>query len=1119
MMASNSDHDTGQQLNQYIQQYMIKPSNHIIQLIVQQIVDKQITVSDVVESNTQLRSNEFIDRQKALQLLSDILLQCENKLIFDQTQLKAIVTYYLTCLLNRKFIKETVAGLYALVKYHVLNPSNNEIEGMCPIIINEIYVNVNVQSCMQSTRGYIFDIMTLIAQKRVSTVISMGEDFIEPLIESIDGEKDPRCLLSIFNLLQFILINMHEHATSYAQRLFDVTSCYFPITFTSRSSEHGAVTGDQLRDSLRHVLTCTSEFIDYLIPLLVDTLESNAPAAKIDTLQTLTECLNKYSIHQLDPYLQIICNRVQGEIFHSCSNTTDEVEMKLHSAADHTLAALVNLLCKDTIDGFNTIHISSKFDHIFKQWLIDSGAELWISDSKLARQHAVVLINIATVSHNSFTRILYSVWPTIKRKYNDVSCQLTQKIVLLELIRNLVVVAKKGFTNVYTSHPLNPYVDEVLDMLYSILLEPNIADGVSLSDDEANQPYQIGANEDDFEDEMGNIAAVTSEQKSIELLDTNIEQRCISLITLANLCTTINRDTQHGFMTDEQINGIVRTATNKLFVDPSVKVQQYALDSLVILASVYADQLLSITLPQLFNDDFIESVTNGSIDQSNNTLHTVSMLARASAHILDHCLPYLIQIILSQLPSAVHGHTNSLYIIYGVFNALITIVKPEINIDNRIGVNNMTATLSKILIDTLIESTQSLSAAQLIDKQLLSQCCLVLQSCAQISDHDTHKQLLEYVVTTYLLSTFTPFSDKATQSQQQLIILFSAIISSYRPQIGLPSSSIVQSTLLHYITSKESNILEASRSAAIHCSASILNKLPDTHGLDSFIRETIESTFLQSINNHTLTIQQRCTAIQSYVWHIKALVIRAHTTTGHLTQQLCHLLSLYNTCERLAYSIAHGYNIILTDYDTVLNKKCHARINPVYKQRFFCMALPYLTQQYTALHTNPNESVSSSHLDPGDMVPSSNNTTGVAEQVLLTALANMHKHIPNTVLLQHIDSTLPLLIQSLQSNNIELRMSALTIITRIIRENVQLIIPYLSTLMPILLQLVTYQPRHTVRLSSLACLDSLTQLSYPQLARYKQNVIKVLAEPLDDKKRIVRQAAIKCRGEWCILKA
>lgn len=128
MMASNSDHDTGQQLNQYIQQYMIKPSNHIIQLIVQQIVDKQITVSDVVESNTQLRSNEFIDRQKALQLLSDILLQCENKLIFDQTQLKAIVTYYLTCLLNRKFIKETVAGLYALVKYHVLNPSNNGIK-------------------------------------------------------------------------------------------------------------------------------------------------------------------------------------------------------------------------------------------------------------------------------------------------------------------------------------------------------------------------------------------------------------------------------------------------------------------------------------------------------------------------------------------------------------------------------------------------------------------------------------------------------------------------------------------------------------------------------------------------------------------------------------------------------------------------------------------------------------------------------------------------------------------------------------------------------------------------------------------------------------------------------
>lgn len=43
---------------------------------------------------------------------------------------------------------------------------------------------------------------------------------------------------------------------------------------------------------------------------------------------------------------------------------------------------------------------------------------------------------------------------------------------------------------------------------------------------------------------------------------------------------------------------------------------------------------------------------------------------------------------------------------------------------------------------------------------------------------------------------------------------------------------------------------------------------------------------------------------------------------------------------------------------------------------------------------------------------------------------------------------------------------------------------------------------------------SLRALSVLQLLPYKARVIRALAKPLDDKKRLVRKEAVAARGEW-----
>lgn len=43
---------------------------------------------------------------------------------------------------------------------------------------------------------------------------------------------------------------------------------------------------------------------------------------------------------------------------------------------------------------------------------------------------------------------------------------------------------------------------------------------------------------------------------------------------------------------------------------------------------------------------------------------------------------------------------------------------------------------------------------------------------------------------------------------------------------------------------------------------------------------------------------------------------------------------------------------------------------------------------------------------------------------------------------------------------------------------------------------------------------SIRALSVLQLLPYKARVIRALAKPLDDKKRLVRKEAVAARGEW-----
>jgi DNA repair/transcription protein MET18/MMS19 len=111
-------------------------------------------------------------------------------------------------------------------------------------------------------------------------IIGMKSEFVSGSIEAMNEEKDPRNLAMCFQIAQFILSRMRDCIADHievtltfrqsshfslscltgllplgnAKDLFDVTSCYFPITFSAPKTDPYGISGDQLRQGLRSVI-------------------------------------------------------------------------------------------------------------------------------------------------------------------------------------------------------------------------------------------------------------------------------------------------------------------------------------------------------------------------------------------------------------------------------------------------------------------------------------------------------------------------------------------------------------------------------------------------------------------------------------------------------------------------------------------------------------------------------------------------------------------------------------------------------------------------------------------------------------------------------------------------
>ena len=120
---------------------------------------------------------------------------------------------------------------------------------------------------VQSQRFMVFTIVDNLVASHREALKNMGDEFLRGYIGLAEGEKDPRNLLLAFAIDRVLLIEFNvsnyievcvglcfivfARANGGYQDFFNITFCYFPITFRPPPNDPYGITTEDLKAALR----------------------------------------------------------------------------------------------------------------------------------------------------------------------------------------------------------------------------------------------------------------------------------------------------------------------------------------------------------------------------------------------------------------------------------------------------------------------------------------------------------------------------------------------------------------------------------------------------------------------------------------------------------------------------------------------------------------------------------------------------------------------------------------------------------------------------------------------------------------------------------------------------
>lgn len=754
-----------------------------------------------------------------------------------------------------------------------------------------------------------------------------GAHFARAFLNAMEGEKDPRNLLLCLQIARELMaaasavFGRHD---ALLQQYIDVVSCYFPITFTPPPNDPYGITSEELIMSLRRGFAASDVLAKHVLPFLLKKVSSTAVEAKLDSLQTLVYCAEAYSIQVMLLHLREIADALYHEVVKG--EKKDIIEASL--AAISRFASLIANATTKSAGGA---------EYAWNQFVVTLATRATsdlrenASDSLVSVSAGQVLAALGKDSGLAFSHVLENSVSLLLQQLEQSSTSTTSKCeASLAQIRLIVNTIDREIDQSLDSQPMRPHATVLINALVAFLA----ADGTCSS------PY--------------------AKQLAIESL--------CHLVTFP----------PSPIVEPAQVQALIELFTRFLLSDPSHDVRHECLQSLKAISTIqgttpdkhYAAYVMQISMTQLMEavKQDAEHEAVATLLESSSRSHDLLFQDVLNAITELCCEASIFQATIVRLVNlCVHGNdvSASLYASedsettfkahheIAILEAIAKIV--ELNAEDKASMEfcvsggSSMPTIFHLL--TAVANTASIAARQnvFIDDSKLNSCTRIFRTVMQSVSVESQQLLANATITSFLETQNAMSGNQSPAAHPaflQLVPLFSAIINSAKRTVALPQTSHVINCLLELAQAstttsfatfppateapnKLENLCAEAAVSAAKSLASMINKMSDGEEFDALIHLLLEQKLSQIILQEQEELSVRLAALQIYVWIAKALVIRGHRTHAAVCLRfLCQFITPSRAQDKspLGMHVAKSFQLLMTEYPDVLNRKCGASI-------------------------------------------------------------------------------------------------------------------------------------------------------------------------------------------------
>ncbi|KAI9318364.1 Dos2-interacting transcription regulator of RNA-Pol-II-domain-containing protein [Dichotomocladium elegans] len=273
------------------------------------------------------------DHYKCTELLAQITVHSGKT--FNSSSVNAIVEFVCDRLPGNHplIMNRFVDIINALV---MIPPGSSFYDEHAARICQALFTHVKTKSLHHDARYKLLLSLEKMIENYILALRHPEMDFVGGFINLVDGEKDPRNLLKVFELVRLVITNFD--ISIHVEDLFDYAFCYFPITFTPPPNDPYGITTQQLKTALRECLSSTPYFANFATPLLIEKVIKTTGSAKSDAIETIGLCAPAYGPHALLPHVTELFKALSNEVYVARSSEMERISLATIHSVVSTLA-------------------------------------------------------------------------------------------------------------------------------------------------------------------------------------------------------------------------------------------------------------------------------------------------------------------------------------------------------------------------------------------------------------------------------------------------------------------------------------------------------------------------------------------------------------------------------------------------------------------------------------------------------------------------------------------------------------------------------------------------------------------------------------------------------------